>query len=255
MCGRFTHRYTWKQLHRLLGLMTPEVTLPARYNVAPTQQTPVVVFDESMGGPSLRGMRWGLIPSWAKDDAIGASLVNARAEGVETKPSFRAAFKRRRCVVPISGFYEWKVVAQSEGRAAKPVKQPMYITPADPSDEPWLLAGLWESWSPADATAPSPVETFTIITTEPNEMMATLHNRMPVILAPDAAKAWLAPGSGKGHEVTPEEAARLFGLLVACPAESMVAVPVSKLVNSPKNDTVECTKPQETQRFGTLFDG
>ncbi len=255
MCGRFTHRYTWKQLHRLLGLMTPEVALPARYNVAPTQRAPVVVLHESMGGPSLRDMRWGLIPSWAKDDAIGASLVNARAEGIETKPSFRTAFKRRRCVVPISGFYEWKVVARSEGRAAKPVKQPMYITPADPSDEPWLLAGLWESWSPPDATAPSPVETFTIITTEPNEMMTTLHSRMPVILAPDAAKAWLAPGTGKGTEVTPQEAARLLGLLVACPAESMVAVPVSKLVNSPKNDTIECTKPLESQEFGGLFDG
>lgn len=250
MCGRFTHLYTWKQLHRLLGLATPEVSIRARFNVAPTQLAPVVVFDH--GALALRSMQWGMIPSWAKDAAIASGLINARAEGIESKPSFRAAFKRRRCVVPISGFYEWKVVGTSEGRSARPAKQPMYITPADTRDEPWLLAGLWETWSPPQG---EPLDTFTIITTEANEMMASLHTRMPVILGRDAALAWLAPGSGRGGEVSPDEAAGLLRLLVPCPAESMIAVPVSKLVNSPKNDTLECTNPVKSEGFGGLFGG
>src|SRR5579862_4970302 len=132
MCGRYTHLYKWKQLHRLMSLLSPEVQPPMRYNVAPTQSAPVIVRDDDTGGAVLRTMQWGLIPSWAKEKAIGNSLINARAETIDTKPAFRDAFKRRRCVVPISGFYEWRAIEGQKG------KQPLYITPTD--EEPWFLA-------------------------------------------------------------------------------------------------------------------
>ena len=251
MCGRITHRYTWTQLHGLVELTTPKVAIPARYNVSPTQTVPVVAFDEGTRGAALRGARWGLIPSWAKDAAVGGTLVNARAEGLENKPSFRAAFRRRRCVVPISGFYEWMVVGERGGRGARSGKQPMYIAPSDPGDEPWLLAGLWEEWSPGDGT---PIQTFTIITTGPNELMATIHNRMPVILPRDAALKWISPGTGKNGEAGPEERSELLRLLVPSPAEAMVAVPVSTLVNSPKHDVPDCIRRVEVRGWGGLFE-
>jgi putative SOS response-associated peptidase YedK len=235
MCGRFTHLYKWRQLHRLLALLTPEDQIPIRYNVAPSQTAPVVVHDPALGGHALRMMRWGLVPSWAKDEGIGGSLVNARAEGIEGKPSFRAAFKRRRCLVPISGFYEWQKV---EGSRAK---RPHYIAPAD--GEPWLVAGLWEVWNAPDGSA---LESFTIVTTEPNALMAGLHNRMPVILSADDARRWTHPDS--------VDAAVLAGLLRPCPDAGMVATPVSTVVNSPRHDSADCIRPADREDFGGIFD-
>ena len=239
VCGRYTHLYTWRQLHRLMNLLSPEVTLPLRYNVAPSQEAPVVVHGVDEGGSVLRPLRWGLIPSWAKDASIANALVNARGESVDSKPAFRSAFKHRRCVVPVSGFYEWQGI---EGRR---VKQPMYITPAS-GDDPWLLAGLWESWpSPQDG----PVETFTIITTSPNALMAPIHDRMPVILAPGAAREWIAPQAPACW--SPD---RLKAFLVPYPPDGMRADPVSRVVNSPKNDTPECIQRLENKDFGSIFE-
>ncbi len=222
-----------------MGLLSPEVTLPLRYNVAPTQSAPVVLHGAEQGGPVLRLLRWGLIPSWAKDPAIGSSLVNARAEGLDAKPSFRSAFKHRRCVVPVSGFFEWQAVKGAR------LKQPMYITPAA-GDDPWFLAGLWEAWrGPGDA----PVETFTIITTSANALMAPIHDRMPVVLEPDAAREWIAPASPTSW--LPE---RLKGLLVPCPPDRMRLEPVSLVVNSPKNDTPECIQSLDNKDFGNIFE-
>lgn len=236
MCGRYTHLYTWKELHRLLSLnASVEFELGDRYNVAPSQLAPVVRAVES--GRELAKMRWGLVPAWAKDVKIAYSTINARAEGLADKPAFRSAFKRRRCLVPVSGFYEWKAVPGAK------VKQPYYITLAD--GEVMVFAGLWESWrdptAPQDAPA---IESFTIITTSANELMATIHDRMPVIVdAADFAR-WLDPAN--------QETASIAGIMKPYSSELMLATPVSTLVNSPKNDNPKCIQSIDGQRF-TLF--
>ncbi len=261
MCGRYTHLYTWKQLHRLLELTTPVPAgeLPRRYNVAPSQSAPVVraicedpgvrasdapagdAADEPRGrvggrsdarsrGRGVSMMRWGLIPSWAKDASIGARTVNARCETLSEKPAFRAAFKKRRCLVPISGFYEWKVI---EGAAKGKAKQPYYITSSD--GEPLVLAGLWESWRDPSADQAQSIESFTILTTSPNELMATFHDRMPVIIPREHFARWLDPAN--------EDTASLADLFKPYPAELMMAMAVSTRVNSPKNDDALCIEP------------
>lgn len=174
MCGRFTHRLTWRELVALYPLTgDPPLELKPRHNVAPSQKVPVI--RERDGKRELALLRWELIPSWAKDPAIAYRTINARAEIVASAPTFRAAFKTRRCLIPASGFLEWK----QEG--------PRKICHKDGT--PLSLAGRWERWK----HGPEPVETFTIITTEPNELLASLHNRMPVILAPEDFDAWLEP--------------------------------------------------------------
>lgn len=219
MCGRYTHLYTWKQLHRLMELTTPLVDLPMRYNVAPTQRAPVVRQSRA-NARTLDMLRWGLVPSWAKDLAVGSSMINARGETIASKPAFRAAFKRRRCIVPISGFYEWQKLGGTR-------KQPHYITASD--DQPLALAGLWESWLSPEQES---IETYTIVTTTPNEMMAEIHDRMPVILHAEDLDAWLDPGD--------EGSARVAGLIRPYPAELMLARPVSTHVNSPRHDDPSC---------------
>jgi putative SOS response-associated peptidase YedK len=163
-------------------------------------------------------MRWGLVPSWAKDDKGGAALINAKAETVAEKPSFRNAFKSRPCLVPADGFYEW---AKLPGGT----KQPYFITT---KNEPFAFAGLWERWRPKEApNDAAPLETFTILTTEPNALCAPIHNRMPVILARDEWCAWLG---------TP---AQRSVLLRPFPAERMDALPIGKAVGNVKNDGPE----------------
>ncbi len=214
MCGRFTNLLTWAELVALYGL-TAVTQMPAewrpRYNAAPTQLLPVVRLDAA-GRRELALLRWGLVPSWAKDPAIGNKLINARAETVAEKPSFRAAFKARRCLVPCDGFYEWK---RSGG-----AKQPYRITMADGS--PFAVAGLWERWTKGG----EPLESFTIITTAANELMASIHDRMPVIIDPATYDAWLES----------RDTAIPMALLEPYPARRMSAYPVSTRVNSPRND-------------------
>jgi putative SOS response-associated peptidase YedK len=220
MCGRYTHLLTWAQLHRLLRLTSAPIEIAARYNIAPTQLAPVVR-EAAVGARSLEMMRWGLVPSWANDLSIGSGMINARGETLATKPAFRGAFKRRRCIVPASGFYEWK---KTEGSKSK---QPFYITASDGG--PLLLGGLWESWASPEGEW---VLSYTIVTTGPNEVMATLHDRMPLILDGDDIDRWLDPRV--------EDAA---GLVRSFPSELMLPVPVSTVVNSPKNDVPECIQP------------
>lgn len=214
MCGRFTNLLTWAELVALYGLSAVRTMPPEwrpRYNAAPTQRLPVVRRGAA-GGRELALLRWGLVPSWAKDPAIGNKLINARAETVAEKPSFRAAFKARRCLVPVDGFYEWK--------RAGGAKQPYRITMADGS--PFALAGLWERWT----KEPEPLETFTIITTTANSLMAAIHDRMPVIIDPADYDAWL-----ESPDTTIPTA-----LLQPYPANRMSAYPVSSRVNSPRYD-------------------
>lgn len=165
-------------------------------------------------------MKWGLVPSWAKDEKIGYKMINARSEGIETKPSFRAAFKRHRCLVPTTGFYEWKKVDAK-------MKQPYFIRLK--SGEPFAFAGLWEVWGPDN------LETFTIITTENNELIEPIHTRMPVILHEKDEAVWLDPEL--------HDADKLKELLKPYPSEEMEMYEVSTFVNSPKNESPDCIKP------------
>lgn len=217
MCGRYTLTVDAAVLAEFFEL-EPLTELEPRYNIAPTQKVPIV----RPGYGRARewaSVRWGLIPSWAKDPSIGARLINARAETAADKPSFRAAFKHRRCLVPADGFYEWVKLAGG--------KQPHHIRFAD--RRPFAFAGLWERWSPPGGEA---IESCTILTTTPNELIAGLHDRMPVILPRDRFAAWLAEG--------PLPTLAAAELLVPHPAEGMEAVPVSKWVNSPRNDDAGC---------------
>jgi putative SOS response-associated peptidase YedK len=222
MCGRFTLIADRKKLaESFAGYDLPEGLAP-RYNIAPSQAVAVIA---NNGQQKIELFQWGLIPFWAKDPKIGNRMINARAETLAEKPSFKNAYKRRRCLVLADGFYEWKKVNGA--------KTPMYIQLA--GGEPFGFAGLWESWqSPEDST----VLSCTIITTTPNQLLADIHNRMPVILPTSAYDTWLDPA-----ERSP---AQLDGLLKPYPAAEMTAVPVSTLVNNPKNDGPECIAPQQT---------
>ncbi|MBL0922106.1 MAG: SOS response-associated peptidase [Phycisphaerales bacterium] len=229
MCGRYSHLFTWKQLHRLMDLLSwPEAELGARYNVAPTQHGPVVRArpDGSREGAMLR---WGLIPHWAKDESIGGRLINARAESVHLKPAFRAAFQRRRCLVPVSGFFEWRAVPGSTRKRAH------YIRPR--AEELFAFAGLWERWTPPDGAPAPDLETFTILTTDANDAIRPLHDRMPVILPPRAWSAWLDPDLHEADAIRP--------MLAPAPAESLEIVAVGSRVNSPRHDDPQCIEPVE----------
>ena len=221
MCGRYTLHSGISDLQRLLpGAELPEELEP-RYNVAPTQSAAVLPND---GSNRVQLFQWGLVPFWAKDEKIGHKLINARSETAAEKPSFRAAFRKRRCLVLADGFYEWR--KEKDGKTKTPVHLRLK------SGEPFAIAGLWESW-----TRPEGEElfTFTILTTSPNELAATVHDRMPVILPKDAHEEW----AGEGERAV----ARLKELCVPYPADEMEAVPVSRLVNSPRNDTPACIQP------------
>jgi putative SOS response-associated peptidase YedK len=221
MCGRFTLEADPDELHQMVPNLAIREGLVPHYNIAPTQPVAVIPND---GKNQLDFFVWGLIPSWAKDPEIGSRLINARAETLTEKPAFRAAFRRRRCLIPASGFYEWQAVP---GRKSK---IPMYIRLK--SGLPFALAGLWESWNSPDG---SNILSCTIITTQPNELMQPIHSRMPVILPREAYALWLEPGEA--------DPLHLQALLRPYPAQEMQAYPVSTLVNSPANDTPACIVP------------
>lgn len=225
MCGRFTLSASPEELEELFDLPEAPIVTP-RYNIAPTQPVGVVRIDPQSKAREWTFMQWGLVPSWAKDPGIGAQLINARAETVQEKPSFRSAFKRRRCLVPASGFYEWQRLEKG--------KQPYYITMSDGS--PFAIAGLWEHWEGNDGSA---LSTCTLLTTDPNELMEKLHNRMPVIVAPEDYAMWL----GNGSEESPAALDQLRHLLRPYPAAHMKAYPISTFVNTVRNEGAQCIEP------------
>ena len=208
MCGRYALYGPIKRTPEHDRWFEELETFGPRYNIAPTQPAPVVRW--AAGKPVLAALRWGLVPFWARDPAIGNRLINARAETVPAKPAFRAAWRARRCLVPASGFYEWKKVPGG--------KQPYYVASTDGT--PLAFAGLWEQWQPQDA---EPLLSFTIVTTDANAVMKAIHERMPVILAPGNYEAWLTAKDPRD-------------LLQPCPPEMLTAYPVSSAVNSPRND-------------------
>jgi len=218
MCGRFSQTASPEVIAQQFDITDSPLFNP-RYNIAPSQPIVAIRIEPDTTTRKLVLLRWGLIPSWAKDPKIGNQCINAKAETVAEKPSFRSAFKKRRCLVVATGFYEWQVRG--------PVKQPMWIGLR--SNRPFAFAGLWEHWKPADG---EPLETCTIITTKPNDLMAPIHNRMPVILAPTSYDQWLDPAF--------QNIELLKALLRPYLSEEFTAYPVSTLVNNPRHDASQC---------------
>ncbi len=213
MCGRYTLTSPAEIVEDLFHL--PETPrLAPRFNIAPTQEAAVV--RRSSGERRLEFLRWGLVPPWAQEPS--GAMINARVETAATKPSFRSAFRRRRCLVPADGFFEWM---PQEGR-----KQPYYFQLAD--GRPFGLAGLWELWEKGER----PLESFTILTTEANRIVGRVHGRMPLIVRPEAYSAWLDPGLDDGDLIV--------GLLEGGPMDQLHYYPVSTYVNSPANDSPQC---------------
>jgi putative SOS response-associated peptidase YedK len=220
MCGRFTLTKPIPVLAELF-LFPETAEQEPRYNIAPTQAVAAV---RASGGPEKRDLaflRWGLIPSWADDPAIGNRLINARAETVAQKPAFRTAFRQRRCLVLADGFYEWQRLGSK--------KLPYYFRMRD--GQPFAFAALWERWEDAGKA----LETCTLLTTEANELLRPVHERMPVILEPSSYNRWLDPAC--------QQVDLLQTLLRPSRSEDMIGYPVSSLVNNPRNDNPKCVEP------------
>jgi putative SOS response-associated peptidase YedK len=223
MCGRYVTVSSPALLAERFGVteIRPEELEPS-YNVAPRAEVPVVA--ERHGERVLDVVRWGLVPSWAKDRSIGDRLINARAETLTTSNAFKRAFERRRCIVPADGFYEWQAIKGQR------TKQPWFFRRRD--GEPLAFAGLWEIWHDREEGDDAPrVRSCTIITTTPNELIAPIHDRMPVVLAQDAWDTWLS--------VDNRDVASLVPLLAPMPTEELDAWTVSTLVNKADNNGPE----------------
>ena len=218
MCGRFSLSQPAEAIAEVFAL-TEVLRLEPRYNIAPTQLVATVLRKPEHSDRQFQLLRWGLIPSWAKDPAIGARLINARAETVTEKPSFRTAFRHRRCLVVADGFYEW----QRQERK----KQPFYFRLQD--GKPFAFAGLWEHWEAPDGEL---TESCTILTTAANELLRPIHDRMPVILDRKDYDLWLDPAVQK---IEP-----LQHMLCPYQSEAMVSYAVSTVVNNPANNSPEC---------------
>jgi len=221
MCGRFTLTTNPADLQdSFSGAIFPTKFAP-RFNIAPSQPLLAIPND---GANTAAFFIWGLIPMWAKDPSIGNRLINARGETVAEKPSFRGSFKYKRCLILADGFYEWKA------NPGKKTKIPYFIHMKD--RKPFAFAGLWDSWEGPDG---SNIKTCTIITTEPNELMAPIHNRMPIILHTRNYAKWL--------DTSPQTPENLLPLIQPFPADNMSAYPISTLVNKPSNDSAELVVP------------
>ena len=218
MCGRYTLRTPVDSLVETFDIAEYPSSITPSYNIAPTQKVTAVVEEDEKR--KLEMLRWGLIPSWAKDPAIGNKMINARAETVSEKPSFRSAFKKRRCLILADGFYEWKKTDDG--------KQPYHIKMQDGS--PFAFAGLWETWQNGEE-----IRSCTIITTEANGLMNEIHHRMPVILPPEDYGMWLDPDFDEKDPLT--------SLLKPYPADAMEAYPVSRRVNKPSNNEPGVVEP------------
>jgi putative SOS response-associated peptidase YedK len=222
MCGRYVlKRKDLEALMAQLGVKDPREFV-SRYNIAPSTMVPAIRTGSESGGREGVALQWGLVPFWSKDAKSGAKLANARAEGIAAKPAFREPFRKRRCVVPASGFYEWQTVGR--------LKQPWFFQMAD--ERPFVFAGLWERWRSPDGVE---MQTCSLITTSANEVVSPLHDRMPVILRGGTIDTWL--------DKSISEPAQLEPLLASLPGSEMKATPVSALVNSVRNEGPDCIAP------------
>lgn len=243
MCGRFVAATPPDQVAAYFGAEAPEAALEPSYNVAPTNDVYAVLADGGLR--HLDAFHWGLIPLWAKDARIGSKMINARADTLATKGAFKSAFRRRRCLIPADGFYEWRKPGQGgvAGRSRAP-KQPFFIS--RPDGEPYAFAGLWELWRGPEKDQ-APLRSCTIITTDPNEVMATVHDRMPVILPESAWDAWLDRDN--------DDLDLLGKLLVPADPGLTVLRPISTEVNNVRNDGPHLLEPVDpgTPAEGTLL--
>lgn len=221
MCGRFALTVDPADLQETFGDFTFPAQFAPRFNIAPSQPLLAIPNDRENKADFFV---WGLIPKWAKDHSFGNRLINARGETLAEKPSFRGSFKYKRCLILADGFYEWQKQPGSKA------KVPHFIHLKN--RQSFAFAGLWDEWSSPDG---SQIRSCTIITTEPNEMMSSLHNRMPVILPPEDYPLWLDPA--------PQSPEFLQPMIKSYPSEEMAAYPVSTVVNNPKNDRAECVVP------------
>ncbi len=221
MCGRYTLATDLRTLAERFAFDGSGIVHRARYNIAPSQEV-LALLNQEGRQPAL--LRWGLIPPWAKDAEIGNRMINARAETVGEKPTFRRPLERQRCLILADGFYEWR----KQGKRKVPVRVVLK------SEEPFAFAGLWERWR---AGSEEEVRSCVIITSSPNELMETIHDRMPVILTREAEEQWLDPKL--------RDPEKLSKLLVPYPGEEMKAYPVSTMVNSPRNDSRACIEPAD----------
>ncbi len=240
MCGRYTAAKDFSELIKLVGVIMARVPFfSPRYNIAPTQLAPVIYHDNHQ--PAVKLMRWGLIPSWAKDESVGNALINARSETLHSRNAFREAFKQRRCLIPADSFFEWQ---ERDGK-----RQPFRVM--FKSGEPFCFAGLWDRWikppsvdnfdTDLDEAPPSEtVESFTIITRAANAAIAPLHDRMPVIIQPRHFDWWLK---------TDDPRSEMHKAAMEFPLDDAVKIyPVSNLVNSPKTDDPRCIVPVQIDR-------
>jgi putative SOS response-associated peptidase YedK len=224
MCGRYRlsrHKYL---IEEKFGAVSSEEDWGPHYNIAPTQSIPIIRQNPKEPIRELSLVRWGLIPWFAKDASVSASMINARSESVDTKPAFRDALKSRRCLVPADGFYEWKKMGKG--------KQPYCFEVGD--KELFAFAGIWDRWKNTEGKV---IESCSILTTTPNALVSPVHNRMPVILDPDGYDLWLDPGMNDGRVVS--------DLLKPYDARQMHSYPVSTRVNQAANDDAECSAPVE----------
>jgi putative SOS response-associated peptidase YedK len=229
MCGRYRRTTREEELARIYRIPIPsQPDLPISYNIAPSQEVLAIRLNPGTKQRSLDRLRWGLVPYWAKDEKIGFKTINARAETVDTAHSFRSAFKKRRCLIPADGFYEWKKVIGG--------KVPYSIEMKD--DSPFVFAGLWEGWQNPETQ--EWLRTCTIITGQPNELVAEIHTRMPVILPPETHDEWVSGEAGK-------EVLRPF------PAEAMKIRAVSSRVNKPENNDPGLLEEGEMEEVGRLI--
>lgn len=222
MCGRFVLTAPGRMVAEEF-MLDHEPDMQERYNIAPTQYVAAVRIPTKEAGRELAFLRWGLIPFWAKDEKIGYRTINARSETVESKPAFRAAFKYRRCLIPATGFFEWKRVNGKK-------KQPLFIRMK--GEALFALAGLWESWENPEGLV---IESCAILTTDANELLQEIHDRMPVILPKEAYEQWLDPALQKADKLKP--------ILEPYSSEAMETYPVSEYVNKPQNTGPECIEP------------
>lgn len=234
MCGRFSfHLSDLGIVAAAFGITLPEsLAWAPRYNIAPTQDAPVVT--HSSAGPALQMQRWGLVPHWASDPAVGSRAINARIEGAADKPTFRDAVQRRRCIVPATGYFEWKRLGPRD-------KQPMWIHP--PDDGVMWLAGMWARWSDGAEQA-APLHSFTLLTQPASGAVSEVHDRMPVELGREAALGWLDP-------TLPGRKALALAEARSGSTDRLLITPVSKLVNSPGNDSSACIAPEAPRRART----
>ncbi len=229
MCGRFARRSTQEVLSDWFGVELEDMPwFGPSFNIAPQSTQPVVRVNADTGKPEFALMRWGLVPYWAKDAKIGYSTINARAEEAASKPLYREALKRRRCLIPADAFYEWQ---KGNARTRRPFAFAMQ------NGGPYAFAGLWERWKPRDG---EPLETFTILTTDPNELAERVHNRMPVILERSDYARWIEPGEPERPPVD---------LLRPYPAEKMRSWPVDERVGNVRNDDADLLKEREPEKL------